>query len=73
MADEGMKFIKNIGPVRGEGEGERGLSEQLFPLQMLRDLYTFLEKAVPDTKLTLKKYSDAKFEFLVCIILLCIT
>ena len=33
---------------------------------MLRDLYTFLEKAVPDTKLTLKKYSDAKFEFLVC-------
>ena len=32
---------------------------------MLRDLYTFLEKAVPDTKLTLKKYSDAKFEFLV--------
>lgn len=45
MADEGMKFIKNIGP-------------------MLRDLYTFLEKAVPDTKLTLKKYSDAKFEFL---------
>ena len=32
---------------------------------MLRDLYTFLEKAVPDTKLTLKKYTDAKFEFLV--------
>ena len=32
---------------------------------MLRDLYTFLDKAVPDTKLTLKKYSDAKFEFLV--------
>lgn len=37
----------------------------LFVFQMLRDLYTFLEKAVPDTKLTLKKYSDAKFEFLV--------
>lgn len=31
---------------------------------MLQDLHTFLEKAVPDTKLTLKKYSDAKFEFL---------
>lgn len=46
MAEEGMKFIKKVGP-------------------MLRDLSTFLLKAVPDTKLTLKKYSDAKFEFLV--------
>lgn len=38
--------------------------------QMLRDLYTFLEKAVPDTKLTLKKYSDSKFEFLVCTVVI---
>ncbi|XP_064406147.1 PRKCA-binding protein-like isoform X2 [Halichondria panicea] len=45
MADEGMKFIVNVGP-------------------MLRELYTFLEKAVPDTRLTLKKYTDAKVEFL---------
>lgn len=37
----------------------------IFLNKMLRDLYTFLEKAVPDTKLTLKKYSSAKFEFLV--------
>lgn len=31
---------------------------------MLKDLNTFLSKAVPDTKLTIKKYQDAKFEFL---------
>uniref|UniRef100_A0A1X7V7Q8 PRKCA-binding protein n=2 Tax=Amphimedon queenslandica TaxID=400682 RepID=A0A1X7V7Q8_AMPQE len=31
---------------------------------MLKDLRTFLTKAVPDTKLTIKKYQSAKFEFL---------
>lgn len=30
----------------------------------MRDLKTFVEKAIPDTKLTLKKYLDAKFEYL---------
>jgi len=31
---------------------------------MLNDLGTYLHKAVPDTKLTIKKYADAKFEYL---------
>lgn len=32
---------------------------------MISDLNTFLNKAVPDTRLTIKKYLDAKFEYLV--------
>jgi Arfaptin-like domain len=35
--------------------------------QMISDLNTFLNKAVPDTRLTIKKYLDAKFEYLVSI------
>ncbi|CAH8873483.1 unnamed protein product [Trichobilharzia szidati] len=31
---------------------------------MITDLNTFLRKAVPDTKLTIKKYLDVKFEYL---------
>ncbi|XP_033119274.1 PRKCA-binding protein-like isoform X2 [Anneissia japonica] len=31
---------------------------------MLADLGTFLSKAIPDTRLTIKKYADAKFEYL---------
>jgi hypothetical protein len=31
---------------------------------MLNDLHTYLMKAVPDTKLTIKKYQNSKFEFL---------
>lgn len=31
---------------------------------MLSDLNTYLSKAIPDTKLTIKKYADAKFEYL---------
>ncbi|XP_038065723.1 PRKCA-binding protein-like isoform X1 [Patiria miniata] len=31
---------------------------------MLTDLGTFLTKAIPDTRLTIKKYADAKFEYL---------
>ena len=33
--------------------------------QMLSDLNTYLSKAIPDTKLTIKKYADIKFEYLV--------
>jgi hypothetical protein len=33
---------------------------------VMSDLNTFLNKAVPDTKLTIKKYADVKFEYLVC-------
>lgn len=38
------------------------LVKSLHPV--VRDLSTFVEKAIPDTKLTLKKYLDAKFEYL---------
>ena len=31
---------------------------------MLKDLNTFVTKAIPDTRLTVKKYLDAKFEYL---------
>ncbi|VDM98863.1 unnamed protein product [Thelazia callipaeda] len=31
---------------------------------IVRDLNTFVDKAIPDTKLTAKKYLDAKFEYL---------
>jgi len=31
---------------------------------MLSDLNTYLTKAIPDTKLTIQKYADAKFEYL---------
>ena len=33
--------------------------------QMISDLNTYLHKAVPDTRLTIKKYLDVKFEYLV--------
>lgn len=32
---------------------------------MIHDLHTYLSKAVPDTRLTIRKYLDAKFEYLV--------
>lgn len=37
----------------------------MFCIQMISDLNTYLNKAVPDTRLTIKKYLDAKFEYLV--------
>lgn len=38
------------------------LLRNLHPI--VRDLSTFVQKAIPDTRLTLKKYLDAKFEYL---------
>ena len=32
--------------------------------KVLEDLETYLKKAIPDTKLTIKKYADVKFEYL---------
>ena len=32
---------------------------------MIADLNTYLTKAIPDTRLTIEKYADAKFEYLV--------
>jgi len=37
---------------------------------MISDLNTYLHKAVPDTRLTIKKYLDVKFEYLVSVLLL---
>lgn len=34
---------------------------------MISDLNTFLTKAIPDTKLTVKRYLDVKFEYLVSV------
>lgn len=52
--------------------GEAHRSMEKFAIRMLKtlkpmisDLNTFLHKAVPDTRLTIKKYLDAKFEYLV--------
>ncbi|KAG9510454.1 PRKCA-binding protein, partial [Fragariocoptes setiger] len=36
--------------------------EKMRPI--IKDLDTYLNKAIPDTKLTIKKYADAKFEYL---------
>ena len=32
--------------------------------QILSDLGTYLHKAIPDTRLTIQKYLDTKFEYL---------
>ena len=36
--------------------------QQLKPV--LSDLGTFLHKAIPDTRMTITRYADAKFEYL---------
>lgn len=36
----------------------------LLLVQILSDLGTYLYKAIPDTKLTIRKYADTKFEYL---------
>uniref|UniRef100_A0A0M3IAY8 PRKCA-binding protein n=1 Tax=Ascaris lumbricoides TaxID=6252 RepID=A0A0M3IAY8_ASCLU len=51
------------------GEAHRTIDKQMLKLvrnlhPIIRDLNTFVEKAIPDTKLTLKKYLDVKFEYL---------
>ena len=58
------------------GEAHRNMEK--FAIKMLKtvkpmisDLNTFLHKAVPDTRLTVKKYLDAKFEYLVSLVFTC--
>lgn len=51
------------------GEAHRSIEKYGIKLlktvrPMLSDLNTYLNKAVPDTKLTIRKYADAKFEYL---------
>jgi len=47
---------------RGFGKSGMEFLKKVKP--MLSDLNTYLTKVIPDTKLTLKKYVDAKFEYL---------
>ena len=51
--------------------GETHREMEKFAIRMLKkvkpmvsDMGTFLHKAVPDTRLTIKKYADCKFEYL---------
>ncbi|XP_072044121.1 PRKCA-binding protein-like isoform X3 [Amphiura filiformis] len=51
------------------GEAHRNMEKHAIRLlktckPMLADLGTFLTKAIPDTRLTIKRYADAKFEYL---------
>ncbi|MFH4977931.1 hypothetical protein AB6A40_004640 [Gnathostoma spinigerum] len=51
------------------GEAHRSIEKHMIMLvrtvhPIISDLSTYVEKAVPDTKLTLKKYLDVKFEYL---------
>ncbi|XP_076460143.1 PRKCA-binding protein-like isoform X2 [Babylonia areolata] len=51
------------------GEAHRSMERSAISMlktvkPMISDLNTFLNKAVPDTRLTIKKYLDAKFEYL---------
>uniref|UniRef100_T1L3I8 PRKCA-binding protein n=1 Tax=Tetranychus urticae TaxID=32264 RepID=T1L3I8_TETUR len=51
------------------GETHRSIEKQSIEMlqnlkPVLNDLHTFLYKAIPDTKLTIKKYADVKFEYL---------
>lgn len=51
------------------GESHRQIDKFAYALlktikPMISDLNTYLEKAIPDTKLTIQKYGDCKFEYL---------
>ncbi|CAF3903857.1 unnamed protein product, partial [Adineta steineri] len=51
------------------GEAHRLIDKHAITLlrtvkPMIADLNTYLTKAIPDTKLTIEKYADAKFEYL---------
>ena len=43
---------------------KRGIKMLKATKPILQDLGTYLTKAIPDTKLTIKKYADVKFEYL---------
>lgn len=55
-------FGKFSGAHRGFEKSGLKLITTLKP--MLGDLNTYLNKAIPDTKMTIKKYADTKFEYL---------
>lgn len=52
------------------GEAHRSINKHAHLLldaikPFINDLNTYLTKAIPDTKLTIQKYADIKFEYLV--------
>ncbi|KPM04712.1 PRKCA-binding protein-like protein [Sarcoptes scabiei] len=62
QTDASLAFTK-FGNVHRSFEKEGiKLINELKPV--LKDLSTYLNKAIPDTRLTIKKYADSKFEYL---------
>lgn len=59
--DASVPFFVTLDPLAHGGLSVR----PVIPSQMLTDLNTYLNKAIPDTRLTIKKYLDVKFEYLV--------
>ncbi|XP_068096331.1 PRKCA-binding protein-like [Hyperolius riggenbachi] len=55
-------FVKFADAHRSIEKFGIGLLKTIKP--MLNDLNTYLNKAIPDTKLTIRKYLDVKFEYL---------
>nr|CAG4649337.1 EOG090X06GA [Scapholeberis mucronata] len=68
MERYGVQMIKQLKPVFNRSESSTKLTYsqwQLFYFQkVLSDLGTFLHKAIPDTRMTIGRYADAKFEYL---------
>ena len=70
----GQDFLLNLKPVSDLIENQKanlhetvlknGQNNFLKCLQILVDIGTYLTKAIPDMKLTIKKYADQKFEYL---------
>ena len=68
MEKYGIKMLKATKPVRLDSlngiQYPNNSCVLLISSQILHDLGTFVQKAIPDTKLTIKKYADVKFEYL---------
>ena len=63
QAEAGEAFRKFGNAHRQMAQEGQRLLDRMRP--MVKDLSTFIDKAVPDMKLTLEKYRDSKIEFLV--------
>ena len=72
MEKYGIKMLKATKPVRFRNKlrsypiiiQSKPRKTPRILSQILHDLGTFVQKAIPDTKLTIKKYADVKFEYL---------
>lgn len=67
MERYGVQMIKQLKPVFNPSESYKvnlfSIPTFLFS-KVLSDLGTFLHKAIPDTRMTIGRYADAKFEYL---------